>query len=225
MLHLQPGRTPREQMMNAKTNPTKTNLAKNINSALLRYQANQTEENLNRLISVATPKLKDYTSATLESYQKHTADVTLSDTGDDMVQDAWIAVVRQIDQYKGLGAVAWLCSIMRGTIVAYYRFSTRAKQVKTVPLGNDVPQSEPMDGLSSVERVQTNADMAGFIQQMLAIEDAPTQELLKLFYIDGLSQQEIGERYNVSENAISCRLQQVRLKLRSKYSKDFANVI
>ena len=189
-----------------------------INNMLLQYQRSRSEDDLRKLMEEVTPNLKQYLEAVWHHRGAH-----LSNIGDDLNQEMWIQVVRQIGQYKGPEGFAWLCKILQGVVSQHFRYKYRAKRPRTEAISDkvmeDITTDEPKDGFSSVERQQVQVEGREFVERMLSHLNTPTREMLRMFYFKRMSQREIGEIYHISESTVLQRIKNARTKLKRDFAK------
>lgn len=182
-----------------------------INDRLLQYKNDRSEASLKQLMEAASPQLQRY----LERSQSH---LDPSIDADDLLQETWLRVTAGIGLFQGVGGTAWLFKTLQRVISRRLRYQTRAKRLRPESLQTDPGDTAPGDP-SSVERQHTITEIQSFVHRMLSNVDASTREMLKLFYFDGWSQQAIGTLYNISENAVECRLRQTRDRLKKQFSR------
>lgn len=121
---------------------------------------------------------------------------------EDIVHDAFVAVVQRADQYHpARGTVAaWLVTTVRNLALDRARRRTRRAHIVETELKHDRPQdsSSPEESLAAVrEHVRVREAMAKLPQAQ--------RETLEIAFFEGLSYPEIAERENVPLGTIKSR--------------------
>jgi RNA polymerase sigma-70 factor (ECF subfamily) len=121
---------------------------------------------------------------------------------EDIVHDAFVAIVQRADQYHpARGTVAaWLVTTVRNLALDRARRRTRRAHIVETELKHDRPQdfSSPEESLAAVrEHVRVREAMAKLPQAQ--------RETLEIAFFEGLSYPEIAERENVPLGTIKSR--------------------
>ncbi len=139
-----------------------------------------------------------------------------ADVAADLVQDTWMAALRNIDSFAGRSSLrTWLVSILRRKIVDLYRRDR-----------NNVSFLEEHHGDSWIPRLDGRIDDEAAVQEVgKALEHLPDKEREAITYIDvlDLEREEAASKMSVTRNHLRVLLHRGRLKLRATLeSRDLA---
>ena len=129
-------------------------------------------------------------------------DLTLAQ---DAVQEAFVSAYQNLDQLREPKAFAgWFKQI----VWTQAHRLVRGKEMEEAPLLTDLPAGE-MDPAAAVEARELKRNV------LLAIQALPQseQEVTRLFYLNGLSQQEIASQLELPLTTVKKRLQYARQRL------------
>jgi RNA polymerase sigma-70 factor (ECF subfamily) len=125
---------------------------------------------------------------------------------DDLVQETFVRAYRCAPRFEGKSAIyTWLYGIMRNVQLDRWR------KVKRDPMLTDfsdfdVEDESGFEGGTKIEVVH---------QEVSTLADS-SREVIRLFYFDELSVEEIAEKLNCAEGTIKSRLFHARKKLKDK---------
>lgn len=139
-----------------------------------------------------------------------------ADVAADLVQDTWIAALRNIQSFAGRSSLrTWLVSILRRKIVDLYRRDR-----------HNVSFLEERHGDSWIPRLDGRIDDEATVQEIgKALEHLPEKERQAITYIDvlDLEREEAASKMSVTRNHLRVLLHRGRLKLRASLaSRDLA---
>ena len=144
-----------------------------------------------------------------------------SEDAEDVTQDAMIAIVHSISQYRGESSIStWLYTITRNLVYKKFR---KAKQLKNVSnqlsehekLGDKTPGSTDHTPLTEIENRTTIKQVERAINDL----EEGYKEILVLRDVEGLSTKEVAEIVDLNEGAVKSRLHRARAQLREFYEK------
>jgi len=121
---------------------------------------------------------------------------------EDIVHDAFVAIVHRVDQYHpARGTVAaWLITTVRNLALDRARRRTRRAQIVEAELRHDLPTPPP-----SPEDSLFNATDHDRVRRAMARLPEPQRATLEIAFFEGLSYPEIAERENVPLGTIKSR--------------------
>ena len=129
-----------------------------------------------------------------------------SHAADDITQDVMLKVQTHLDALPPEDRlVPWALGIARNAIVDHYR-SRRAHA--------DVAAVEPADG-DPDEHARITGEMAGCLRRMVEHLPEPYRQALRLADLDGVSQQEVADRADISLSGAKSRVQRARQMLKA----------
>ena len=139
-----------------------------------------------------------------------------ADVAADLVQDTWMAALRNIDSFAGRSSLrTWLVSILRRKIVDLYRRDR-----------NSVSFLEERHGDTWIPKLDGRIDDEAAVQEVgKALEHLPEKERQAITYIDvlDLEREEAASKMRVTRNHLRVLLHRGRLKLRATLeSRDIA---
>jgi len=139
-----------------------------------------------------------------------------ADVAADLVQDTWIAALRNIDGFAGRSSLrTWLVSILRRKIVDLYRRDR-----------HNVSFLEERHGDTWIPKLDGRIDDEAAVQEVgKALEHLPEKERQAITYIDvlDLEREEAASKMHVTRNHLRVLLHRGRLKLRATLeSRDLA---
>jgi RNA polymerase sigma-70 factor, ECF subfamily len=120
---------------------------------------------------------------------------------DDILQDVFAKIHEGLGKLKDEDKLeAWLFQVTRRAIVDHYR------KRRAVELPEDVAEkSAPQD---------ISAEVASWLDPMMALLPEEDREALRLTELQGLSQNKVAERLNLSLSAAKSRVQRARARLK-----------
>lgn len=131
-----------------------------------------------------------------------------ADVAADLVQDTWMAALRNIESFAGRSSLrTWLVSILRRKIVDLYRRDRHS-----------VSFMEERHGDSWIPRFDGRIDDEAAVQEVgRALEDLPEKERQAVTFIDvlDLDRSEAASKMAVTRNHLRVLLHRGRLKLRA----------
>lgn len=134
---------------------------------------------------------------------------------DDLMQDAWVAVLRHPPQ-DGLPARPWLSQVMRNLFRMRLRGDKRRRSREETAHRDLLPGDSHLDSPEQlVERVQTQRTLAGLV---VALEE-PLRQTVLLRYYEGLSAADIAARQNIPAGTVRWRLKTGIDKLRAELDR------
>ena len=143
------------------------------------------------------------------------------DACEDIVQDVMIKAVRNIHSYRGEAALfTWLCQICRHEISDYYRRHGR-KEAPLISLDDNPDIRAALESLSLSE-VDESDRLAVTQVVQLTLDYLPDKyaKALEWKYLEGLSVEEIAERFGDGVIAV----QSLLARARSAFRQGFAEV-
>lgn len=131
-----------------------------------------------------------------------------ADVAADLVQDTWMAALRNIESFAGRSSLrTWLVSILRRKIVDLYRRERHS-----------VSFLEERHGDSWIPKLDGRLDDEAAVQEVgKALEHLPEKERQAITFIDvlDLEREEAAEKMSVTRNHLRVLLHRGRLKLRA----------
>jgi RNA polymerase sigma-70 factor (ECF subfamily) len=128
------------------------------------------------------------------------------DAADDVAQDVWVRVLRGIGRLRdGARLRAWLFGIARRTLMDRLRVKYAA------PPASDVDVNALAAADAGADELE--ADLAA-VQEELSRLPVTERDVLSLFYLEGLSLQEVAEVLGVPVGTVKSRLFRARQLLR-----------
>lgn len=143
------------------------------------------------------------------------------DACEDIVQEAMIKAIRNLASYRGEAALfTWLCQIGRHEISNYFKRFGRHES-RQVSLDDDPHIRAALESLESGELTGTDRIALEQVVQ-LTLDYLPERysRALEMKYLEGLSVEEIAERFG--EGAIA--VQSLLARARSAFRKGFSEV-
>lgn len=187
------------------------------NSYFVRRSADQTLDELLVLScrggsEVAFAMLHKRWHKRLWTHAGHLLGRTLRDRADDICQEAWLAIARNLDS---LGAPehfrAWAYSIVTRRVADLRRKLGREER-KTEGLREEsLNRSSAADDSSSADESASNDETLRLALASLSSED---RALLRLFYLDELTVAETAEALDIPTGTVKSRLFHARQRLR-----------
>lgn len=138
--------------------------------------------------------------------------VNRSQEAEDLTSQVFTAVLESLDRYREQGDFpAWLFTIARRTVIAYYR-----RQDPQVALEEVYPdpsqEDDPLDGLVRDERL---AQLGGLLSEL----DEEQRELLNLRFSAGLTYKQIAQVLGNSEAAVKMAVHRLLRQLENDWEE------
>ena len=146
--------------------------------------------------------------------------VAREDACEDIVQDVMIKAVRNIHGYRGEAALfTWLCQICRHEISDYYRRHGR-KEAPLVSLDDNPDIRAALESLSMNEADESDRLAVTQVVQ-LTLDYLPEKyaKALEWKYLEGLSVEEIAERFGDGTVAVQSLLARARTAFRRGFAE------
>ena len=133
---------------------------------------------------------------------------------DDILQDVFLRVHRQLDRVNDPGrVVSWLYQIARNAIVDYYRSPERRREIPA-GLAGDVDQRASAPLPSTDVSGQVGTELAACLRPMLDRLSNDYRDAVTLVELDGLTQRAAAERLGLSLSGMKSRVQRGRQQLK-----------
>ena len=132
------------------------------------------------------------------------------DQGDveDILQDVFLKIHRSISQLKNQDKLStWVYQITRNAIADYYRYNQKSPASETADLESFIQEVSPHD---------IQAEVATWLPPMIEQLPEKYREALRLTDIEGLTQQQLADRLNLSLSGAKSRVQRAREKLKDR---------
>lgn len=132
------------------------------------------------------------------------------DQGDveDILQDVFLKIHRSISQLKNRDKLStWVFQITRNAITDYYRYNQKSPAAETADLESFIQEVSPHD---------VQAEVATWLPPMIEQLPEKYREALRLTDIEGLTQQQLADRLNLSLSGAKSRVQRAREKLKDR---------
>ncbi|GAB4017571.1 RNA polymerase sigma factor [Spirosoma koreense] len=132
----------------------------------------------------------------------------------DFTHDIFIKAFDKLDNFQQRSSFStWLNTIAHNYCSDQIRL---AKRLNTTSIDSDLDLADSKDGL-------IQEDPFEIVRQALTQLSAKEQELLRLKYEEGLSIEEIAERYRIKTSAVKMRLKRSRAKIQDYYNIQYIN--
>ena len=138
---------------------------------------------------------------------------------DDILQDVFVRVHRQVDQVNDPGRlIAWIYQVTRNAIVDYYRKPGRQREIPA-GLGSDIEESGDTAATSAGstpgdDARELRAELAGCLHPMIERLSQDYRDAITLVELDGLTQQAAAKRMGISLSGMKSRVQRGRKQLK-----------
>lgn len=130
---------------------------------------------------------------------------------DEILQDTMMRVHRAASAGRAGAALRpWLYGIARNAVIDHYR--ARAARGVPVDLPDDLPADPPTED-------DVLGDLSGCVAPVLAALPAPYAEALRLADLEGLTQQAVADRLNLSLSGAKTRVQRARRMVRGELER------
>ncbi|MFG0266525.1 MAG: RNA polymerase sigma factor SigZ [Rhodopirellula sp. JB055] len=123
---------------------------------------------------------------------------------EDLLQETFVRIHTKLDEVEDQQRIrSWVFQIARNLVIDHYR----AKSREAAALADEIAADDQTE--ESLEEV-----VIGWLPKMLEQLPAEHREAIKLYEIEGLSQQEIADRLGLSLSGAKSRVQRGRTKLK-----------
>lgn len=124
---------------------------------------------------------------------------------EDLLQETFLRIHKRIGQLDNQQRItSWVYQIARNLVIDHYRSKARTPRE---PLPEEL---EP----ENAENENLNEMVSGWLPVMIELLPDGYREALKLYELEGLSQQQIADRLQISLSGAKSRIQRGRAKLR-----------
>ncbi|MBQ9324471.1 MAG: RNA polymerase sigma factor [Clostridia bacterium] len=121
---------------------------------------------------------------------------------EDILQDTWVAALEGLPTLRSKDAfLPWVLGIARRKCADWYRRQSRSPVILT--------QRVPEASVPGPEET--------FVEETLSGLPAPDRTMLRLFYLDNLSQREIAQALQIPEGTVKSRMHTARMRFRAAY--------
>lgn len=139
--------------------------------------------------------------------------VPVRETAEDIAHDAFLSAIEKADTYKGIGSFdAWLTRITVNKAISHLK-----QQRKSVPLSDEVAESEEDGEISSPDEMMTAIRKADFTQEEIMEAIAQLREhhrtVLNLYVFERQTHQQIAKILEISVNTSKSHLLRARKHL------------
>lgn len=132
---------------------------------------------------------------------------------DELSQDVFVAAFRSIDRYQGRGSTAaWLIGIARHHVLTHLRNKQKTQPVSLEHAINTIQLQCLDDDVFESETEQQRLDA---LQSCIESLGSAQRDVVRSFYFEGDSAEEIGVRFNKSAGTIRMTLLRIRNSLRN----------
>ena len=143
------------------------------------------------------------------------------------LEDVVMIVMRQsfrsMHSYRGEASLyTWMCQIARGELSTYYKKSGRKPYMASIEDRDDIRallESIPSDQASEPDNILAGDQRNEFIQLLLDYLPGNYGLILEAKYVEGLSMQEIAERFETTPKAVESLLSRARTAFRTHFSE------
>jgi RNA polymerase sigma-70 factor (ECF subfamily) len=133
-----------------------------------------------------------------------------ADRVDDLVQETWLDVLRQLPRLKDVGAFrTWLYRIAHGKAMLAGRQSSREREI-----------TSDIDGVAESSDESFSPDDAAAIHAALDELEPPHREVLVLKFLEGLSYDEIGQIVGCPVGTVRSRIHYAKVRLQQLVTRD-----
>ena len=143
------------------------------------------------------------------------------------LEDVVMIVMRQsfrcMHSYRGEASLyTWMCQIARGELSTYYKKRGRQPYMASIEDRDDIRallESIPSDHASEPDNLLASDQRNDFIQLLLDYLPGNYGLVLEAKYVEGLSTQEIAERFETTPKAVESLLSRARTAFRTHFSE------
>ena len=159
---------------------------------------------LERLVSRWQPRVYRYVLAMLQE----------ENAAWDVSQEVWMAAVSGLDKASPVhNFPAWICRVAHNKAISHLRKKGRLNQRETtLPNVDEQPDNASRDPLCKAED-------AGLVRECLRCIPVTQRSTIILFYMEGLSLQEISQVLDVPRGTVQSRLHSGRQKMKTLLSE------
>lgn len=164
---------------------------------------------------------KDNFIRLIERYRNLVFSICLKLTGDyfaaeDLAQETFIAVYKNLDEFDGESEKAWICRIAVNKCTDYHRAAVR----KMVPTATeDIPEEKLQDEDTPL-RIVMNKQVMEELRRCCNELMPPYKEVALMYFLEGKTAKEISEQTGVGINTVQTRIYRAREKLKISYRKE-----
>lgn len=164
---------------------------------------------------------KDNFIKLIEQYQNLVFSVCLKMTGDyfaaeDLAQETFIAAYKNLNEFDGESAKAWLCRIASNKCIDYHRSAAR----RMVPTTEDeMPEDMSRAVETPLQTVMTNEVMRE-LKRCCDELPPPYKDAAVKHFLEGRTAKEISEQTGIGINTVQTHIYRAREKLKISYRKE-----
>ena len=145
----------------------------------------------------------------------------VAEDAEDVTQDAMIAIIRSITQFRGDSSIStWLYTITRNIVYKKFRTAKRDSELSTGLKEHEstVTETPGATNQTPLDNIQNRTTIKQVERAISDLEDG-YRDVLVLRDVEGLSTKEVAEIVGLSEAAVKSRLHRARGQLREFYEK------
>lgn len=129
---------------------------------------------------------------------------------EEIAQDVFLKAFRSLDKYKGTSKFSsWLYRIAYNTAIS----STRRKKLTASAIDDNIIENYTENDISDDINTLSNDEQKGFLEKALAELSSEEQIIIRLFYMNENSVEEIAQVCNLSVSNVKVKLHRTRKKL------------
>lgn len=158
---------------------------------------------------ISTEQVWELLGERLRAYFR--ARVSNAAAADDLVQEAFLRIHQRLDQLKDEDRLAsWVFQIAHRLVVDHYR--SRGQAAATLEANDELAVLDSA-GQGSGEPADYNEHIAAWLPAAIELLPESQREIVRLFELEQVSQQEIAQRLGLSLTAVKSRVRRGRAAL------------